>query len=172
MRQRSLSQRLSLDQLKHRPKNSRVASESFVSSGGVFKGQIVGSGKDTATDDSASNVYLNHDDINKRAIQIFHTEGAERGSLSKRSITKWLLQMIHPYDRFRRSFDFATVVFVLILVFFIPLEIGFDWFEALKWQKILFAALDFWFALDIALNFRTGYIHHGTIVMDPNKVAS
>jgi hypothetical protein len=42
----------------------------------------------------------------------------------------------------------------------------------LKWQKILFAALDFWFALDIALNFRTGYIHHGTIVMDPNKVAS
>ena len=33
-------------------------------------------------------------------------------------------------------------------------------------------SVDFWFAIDIILNFRTGYVNHGTVVMDPKKIAS
>lgn len=83
-----------------------------------------------------------------------------------------LIRIIHPYDRFRRLFDAATVIWVLILVYFIPLEIGFDWYETPSVLKALFGILDAWFAVDIILNFRTGYIEHGTVVMDPKKIAS
>mmetsp|Transcript_39908 Transcript_39908/g.96052 ORF Transcript_39908/g.96052 Transcript_39908/m.96052 type:complete len:185 (+) Transcript_39908:1369-1923(+) len=173
-RQRSFSQKLtsSLEPLTRpiRPRHSRVASESVIGSkaSGIYKGQVVGGkGKDAAEDHK----YLNHDEINRRAIQLFHTEGAE-GTNSTKNIIQYFLGVIHPYDRFRRMFDIATVLWVLLLVFFIPLEIGFVWYEAPKAQKILFGILDFWFAFDIILNFRTGYVNHGTIVMDPKKIAS
>lgn len=175
-RQRSFSQKLttSLEPLKRpiRPKHSRVASESFVASNasGVYKGQIVGS-PTTKEVKVPNHKYLNHDDINRRAIQIFHTEGGDNSN-SKKSIIQSFLRIMHPYDRFRRMFDLATVIWVLLLVFFIPFEIGFVWYEAPSTQKILFAALDFWFAVDIILNFRTGYLHHGTVVMDSKKIAS
>lgn len=166
MRQRALSQKLNENsETFKRPKAFRVSSESFISSG--FRGQTIGPEKVS----SGSHAYLNHDDINQRAIQIFHTEGAEHRNFQQ-TITQQLLQVIHPYDRFRRMYDMATVIWVLILVFFIPLEIGFDWFEAPTGQKIFFMCLDFWFAIDILLNFRTGYIHHGTVVMDGKKIAS
>ena len=176
-RQRSLSQRFSSsveEQLKRvgpRPKNSRVASESFIgwNQSGVFKGQVVGSPNKNEQDDS--DLYLNHDDINRKAIQIFHTEGAKRDS-SGIPILQRLLSIINPYDPFRRTFDLATVVAVLLLVFFIPFEIGFVWYETPSAQKIFFVFLDFWFAMDIILNFRTGYVNHGTVVMDPKKIAS
>ena len=176
MRQRSLSQRLSssLEPLTRpiRPNHSRVASESFIAStqNGVYKGQVIGSSSPKRKD-LRNRTYLNPDDINRRAIQIFHTEGDENDH-SRKTIGQWFLRIIHPYDRFRRMFDFATVIWVLLFVFFIPLEIGFDWFETPKPQKVLFGILDFWFAIDIILNFRTGYINHGTVVMDSKKVAS
>lgn len=121
------------------------------------------------------------------------------------SIFQRLLRIIHPNDPFRRMFDLATVIWVLLLVFFIPLEIGFVWYEARKAWKIIFVILgesavvilvlcvqvvcticcflflnnafplspkDFWFAVDIILNFRTGYLNHGTVVMDSKKIAS
>jgi CRP-like cAMP-binding protein len=150
-----------------------VASNSFLASksSGVFKGQVIGSPKQQQQQkkDNGS-IYLNHDEINRRAIQIFHTEGGESNAL--RSSKKRVFTIIHPYDRFRRMFDVTTVVWVLLLVFFIPMEIGFDWYETVTWQKVLFTALDIWFALDIMLNFRTGYINHGTVVMDSKKIAS
>lgn len=169
-RQRSLSQRLSD---LPRPSEMRVASDSFLASknSGVFKGQLIGSPKQYRKDEG---VFLNHDEINRRAIQIFHTEGGEKiaSRSSKKTFIQWVFTIIHPYDRFRRMFDMTTVIWVLLLVFFIPLEIGFDWYETKTWQKVLFTALDIWFALDIVLNFRTGYINHGTVVMDPKKIAS
>lgn len=179
-RQRSLSQRLSdLPSQTYR----RVASESFIASksSGVFKGQLIGSPKHQhkKKDGNDDDIYLNHDEINRRAIQIFHTEGGENNSSigssmrsTKGSCYQWVFTIIHPNDRFRRGFDVTTVIWVLLLVFFIPIEIGFDWYETLTWQKILFTTLDLWFALDIVLNFRTGYINHGTVVMDPKKIAS
>lgn len=180
MRQRSLSQKLSSTieplklkrQIRHH--HSRVASESFIASNasGVYKGQIVGSPSSGKTNQHHSHRYLNHDDINRRAIQILHTEGEENTTTSEKNVFQRCLRIIHPYDRFRRTFDIATVFWVLLLVYFIPLEIGFDWYETPSPLKILFVVLDFWFAIDIILNFRTGYVHHGTIVMDPKKIAS
>ncbi|KAL7547182.1 hypothetical protein ACHAWF_010502 [Thalassiosira exigua] len=174
-RQRSFSQKLSstFDPLKRqiRPQQSRVASESFIASNasGFYKGQVVGS-PSLKRDVRDQHMYLNHDDINRRAIQIFHTEGERRNS--KRSAMQCFQRIIHPYDRFRRMFDIATVIWVLLLVFFIPFEIGFVWYEPPQAQKVLFAILDFWFAVDIILNFRTGYVHHGTVVMDSKKIVS
>lgn len=155
----------------------RVASDSFLASksSGVFKGQHIGSPKQPQENkEEDDGIYLNHDEINRRAIQIFHTEGGEKSASrsSKKTFIQWVLTIIHPYDRSRRMFDMTTVIWVLLLVFFIPLEIGFDWYETVAWQKVLFTALDIWFALDIMLNFRTGYINHGTVVMGPKKIAS
>ena len=155
----------------------RVASDSFLASksSGVFKGQLIGSPKQPQQrKEEDDGIYLNHDEINRRAIQIFHTEGGEKSASrsSKKTFIQWVLTIIHPYDRSRRMFDMTTVIWVLLLVFFIPLEIGFDWYETVTWQKVLFTALDIWFALDIMLNFRTGYINHGTVVMGPKKIAS
>lgn len=169
-RRRSLSERLS--DLPKRP--IRIASESFIASknSGVFRGQLIGSPKQEKHDES---IFLNHDEINRRAIQIFHTEGGENISSnlrSKKKFSHWVFTIIHPNDRFRRMFDVTTVIWVLLLVFFIPIEIAFDWYETVTWQKVLFQTLDVWFALDIVLNFRTGYINHGTVVMDPKKIAS
>ena len=144
---------------------SRVASEpSFLPHGG------------RAAAGSAGTEYLTHDDINRKAIQILHTEGPpslldEPGRCSPEAMTR----IIHPYDRFRcvpddrrllsfgrqplrsltlfartprrtrRVFDLATVIWVLLLVFFLPLEIGFDWYNVPSGQKIFFSCLDFWF---------------------------
>jgi hypothetical protein len=147
-----------------------MASESFISiaGGGLFKGQTIGS--ENSKSDPARRIFLNYDDINKRAIQLFHTECASSGRSEQRKSSR-LLRIIHPYDRSRRLFDLATVFWVLILVFFIPIDIGFDWFDPPSWQKIMYATLDLWFAIDIILNFRTGYIFHGTVVMDPKKIS-
>ena len=114
--------------------------------------------------------YLDHADIKRRAIQVFHTDYAERervvGSKS------WYCHTIHPNDRFRRTFDFITVVWVLLFVVVIPFEIGFDWYMLPRPLKILLDLLDVWFAVDIVLNFRTGYILHGTVVTKPEKIVS
>jgi hypothetical protein len=155
----------SLEQNGRRKSFNKFRSDNFLGAGsGFFRGQPVAP---EPAGHPASRVYLNYDDINKRAIQLFHSDTSVRPS----SNTWRCLQIFHPYDRSRRIFDFATVIWVLLLVFFIPIEIGFDWFDAPNWQKIIYTVLDFWFAVDIILNFRTGYINHGTVVMDPNKIS-
>ena len=154
-RPRSLSQKLSSSfdiplkkkspVLERRPKHSRVASESFIASNasGIYKGQIVGSPSRKGGDDDVPDnlTYLNHDDINRRAIQIFHMDGNSQVVQEDQSIFQRLLRIIHPNDPFRRVFDLATVIWVLLLVFFIPLEIGFVWYEARKAWKIIFVIL-------------------------------
>ena len=118
---------------------SRHLPESFIgwnNQSGIFKGQVVGSPKK----EHEESIYLNHDDINRKAIQIFHTEGAKRDR-SNIPILQRLLSIINPYDPFRRTFDLATVIAVLLLVFFIPFEIGFVWYETPSAQKLFFIFL-------------------------------
>ena len=75
---------------------SKVASEASFLAHGPHKGR--------AADGSASAgaEYLTHDDINRKAIQILHTEGS-RSLLDqpKRCSPQALTRIIHPYDRFR-----------------------------------------------------------------------
>ena len=100
---------------------------------------------------------------------MLYTEGPERRN-GEQSANKCKVGVLHPNHSLRRSFDFITVVWVLYLVFNIPFMIGFDWYVESKGQKLFLNLLDVWFAIDIILNFRTGYIHHGTIIMTPKKI--
>lgn len=86
------------------------------------------------------------------------------------AFVKRLFGVINPNHRFRRVFDAITVIWVLILVFFIPFEIGFVWFDTPAQLDVIFVFLDIWFALDIILNFRTGFLHHGNLEMDSKKI--
>jgi len=116
--------------------------------------------------------YINRSEIKKKAIQVFHTEPIERkpheNSLFQRCISYY--SVLHPNGLIRRIFDFITVIWVLLLVFFIPFLIGFDWYVEPKGLAIFLSLLDVWFAIDIVLNFRTGYIHHGTVIMTAQKI--
>ncbi len=109
------------------------------------------------------------DDIINQALQLFRMDFAD-GDSTKNAFFKRLFWVINPNHRFRRIFDAITVIWVLILVFFIPFEIGFVWFDTPAQLKIIFAFLDLWFALDIILNFRTGYLRHGNLEMDSKKI--
>lgn len=122
------------------------------------------------TNDSSNANYLNYMDIKKRAIQIFHTEdsGLPFGvRTSHRGCNRFIL---HPNGRTRSFFDFATSVWVLLLVFWIPFDVGFVWNRPSNLRILFMDLLDIWFAIDIILNFRTGYIYNGTIVMKPDKI--
>ena len=125
------------------------------------------------TNKNASTQYLNHNEIKQKAIQVFYTEGIDRRADFVHSHSKpEYFKVIHPNGIFRRVFDLITVVWVLLLVFFIPFLIGFYWYIESKPQKLFLSILDIWFGIDILLNFRTGYIYHGTIVMDPKKITT
>ena len=112
----------------------------------------------------------------QRAIQIFHTEDAGRHTTfvpqRKRLVLNPLI--IQPNGRFRSCFDALTVAWVLFLMFVIPFEISFAWYKVGTVQKIFLVLLDIWLAIDIVLNFLRGiwYIHHGTLVMSPEKIMS
>ena len=125
------------------------------------------------TNTSLSPKFMDHSDIKKRAIQVLYTEGHDRRTdfLSFQTIQKFpYFQVLHPNGLFRSSFDVVTVIWVLLLVYMIPFQVGFDWYQLSQAEKIIMNLLDVWFAFDIILNFRTGYIHHGTIIMDPRKI--
>ncbi len=122
------------------------------------------------TSQTKSPKYMNRSDIKNRAIQVFYTEGHDRRA-DFTSLQKFpYFKVMHPNGKFRSMFDFFTVIWVLLLVYMIPFQIGFDWYELTKYEKLLMNLLDIWFAIDIMLNFRTGYIHHGTIIMNPKKI--
>lgn len=126
--------------------------------------------KTECVDANSSSEYMNHSDIKKKAIQVFYTEGNEKNDDFLNSKVLPPLKVLHPNGKFRSIFDFITVIWVLVLVYMVPFQIGFDWYKPSDFEKALMMLLDVWFAIDILLNFRTGYIHHGTIVMDPQKI--
>jgi hypothetical protein len=136
--------------------------------------ESVGTLKNTSKDDVAhaqlSPRYMNHSDIKNRAIQVFYTEGHDRRADFTSFQNFPYFRVLHPNGKFRSIFDFFTVIWVLLLVYMIPFQIGFDWYELTKIEKTMMNLLDIWFAIDILLNFRTGYIHHGTIIMNPKKI--
>ena len=159
----ALKKKSSISPIRQRPQHSRVASESFIASSasGIYKGQIVGSPSRKGDDDVPDNLtYLNHDDINRRAIQIFHMDGNSQVVQQDQSIFQRLLRIIHPNDPFRRMFDLATVIWVLLLVFFIPLEIGFVWYEAREAWKIIFVILGESIAVILVLCVCEVVVHH------------
>jgi hypothetical protein len=134
-----------------------------------------GSDSNTAKDldgNKSKEDFVNRSEIKKRAIQVFYTEGiGKKGDfITPYTSALYYNILLHPNGSVRRFFDFITVIWVLILVFAIPFLIGFDWYAETKGQKIFLNLLDIWFAIDIVLNFRTGYIHHGTIIMTPKKI--
>lgn len=126
--------------------------------------------KGVKSNDQLSPRFMNHSDIKKRAIQVLYTEGQEARAESLTLKDFPYFQVLHPNGKFRSIFDFVTVIWVLLLVYMIPFQIGFDWYELTKVEKVLMILLDIWFAIDILLNFRTGYIYHGTIIMNPKMI--
>lgn len=116
---------------------------------------------------------LTRSDIKMKAIPVHYTELPIKRKVDfvrLRYIPQKCCQVIHPNGLFRRGFDVFTVIWVLVLVFVVPFQIGFDWYELSKAQKTCLNLLDVWFAIDIVLNFRTGYICHGTVVLDGKKI--
>lgn len=122
-------------------------------------------------DSYSSADFVHRSEIKKRAIQVFYTEREDRkGDSNASGICALHKKVLHPNGSVRRIFDLITVIWVLILVFFIPFLIGFDWYLEPPGLNLFLSLLDVWFAIDILLNFRTGYIHHGTVIMTPQKI--
>ncbi|GMI33918.1 hypothetical protein TrCOL_g5251 [Triparma columacea] len=113
-----------------------------------------------------------------KKIQILHqdelTESFEGGvseeQKPKSNYESFNAFIIHPNDPMRRAFDLITVFLVIYLIFKIPFDVGFDWYENSFTEEAWLICLDVWFTLDIILNFKTGYISNGTAVMHPKKV--
>ena len=79
--------------------------------------------------------------------------------------------VIHPFSHVRRVWDVTIVLAVLYLCWYIPYTIGYEWWEPQPGLKVFMYVLDVWFIVDIFLNFRTGHVHDGHLVMDPRKIA-
>eukprot|EP00520_Triparma_pacifica_P005976 CAMPEP_0118648548 /NCGR_PEP_ID=MMETSP0785-20121206/9214_1 /TAXON_ID=91992 /ORGANISM="Bolidomonas pacifica, Strain CCMP 1866" /LENGTH=858 /DNA_ID=CAMNT_0006540747 /DNA_START=208 /DNA_END=2782 /DNA_ORIENTATION=- len=111
-----------------------------------------------------------------KKIQILHLDelsengGGMNDKKDKTNYESFSEFVIHPNDPFRRAFDLLTVFLVLYLIFKIPFDVGFDWYENSDSEEAWLIILDVWFFLDICLNFKTGYISNGTAVMHPKKV--
>jgi hypothetical protein len=129
--------------------------------------------QEAAFNGSTKRRFYDRKEITSKAIQIFYTASDHKQdkSLENKSFFSCFGQILHPNGTFRRFFDFFTVVWVLYCVFTVPFQVGFDWYIMSYWEKVVMNILDIWFAIDILLNFRTGFISHGTVVMNPDKVA-
>lgn len=78
--------------------------------------------------------------------------------------------IIHPNSKYRRGWDMFTVIFVLYLVYIIPFDLAFDWWDMTAGVYYFGYMLDIWFAVDIIFNFRTGFTHDGHVVLQPSKI--
>lgn len=79
---------------------------------------------------------------------------------------------IHPYSNFRLFWDVITIIVLFINIIVIPVQIAF--FREESTSSILFRAFsDFWFLMDMLMNFNTGIILDGVegdILMDIKEV--
>jgi hypothetical protein len=71
-----------------------------------------------------------------------------------------------------RAWDVVTILFVLYLCWKIPFSLGFEFWTGNKDLKPFELFMDIWFALDIILNFTTGFIHDGHLHMSLKDSAS
>ena len=65
-----------------------------------------------------------------------------------------------------------TTILVLYLCWRIPFDLGLDWWYPPTQLKSFEVFADIWFGVDILLNFRTGHVHDGHLVMDPKAIAA
>ena len=110
-----------------------------------------------------------------------HRRGGAHKAVSPRSTMVKILHIGHdhhsypwtiePFNKHRRYFDVVTVIFVLYLAWKIPFSAGIGWYVNPPGLKTFEYFLDVWFVVDICLNFRTGFVHDGHVVMDPHKIA-
>lgn len=95
-----------------------------------------------------------------------------------------LLRIIHPYSRFRRTWDLCTTLASLCLLWQVPLHLVFEaWIppvnvierlsEALLVPSEVIRALTVaFFLVDIVISVRTGYVNRaGEVIMDGRKIA-
>jgi CRP-like cAMP-binding protein len=83
----------------------------------------------------------------------------------------WGKYMIHPNNKARRAWDVITILFVLYLCWKIPLSLGFGHWYGNKSLKPFEIFMDYWFLADILLNFVTGFVHDGHLIMNPVATA-
>eukprot|EP00899_Mesostigma_viride_P014264 jgi/Mesvir1/22839/Mv20099-RA.1 len=79
--------------------------------------------------------------------------------------------MVHPCSPFRRFWDIMTIVMLLYISILIPFRIAFAVRDELAWM-IADRAVDVFFVADIVLNFFTGAIVDGKVIMKRSEVAS
>lgn len=91
-----------------------------------------------------------------------------------RVTTPW---MAHPRSRFRSLWDVTMLIFVSLLLFYVPFELGFTYIasidgtpEAQFWY-VMDWMFDVYFVCDIVLSFRTAYVDDGELEQDPSTVA-
>jgi len=112
--------------------------------------------------------------LGRGEINIYHKEEEvkavpPKGGERKRDVISFR-SIIHPNNPYRRSFDFCSVLLVGYLMWKIPFDIAFDWNENSDFEGFILGVIDFWFAIDIMLNFKTGFLKNGTAVMHRKKV--
>lgn len=85
----------------------------------------------------------------------------------------------HPHSTVRRIWDVISGVLVLILIFWVPFELGFEyvtcWSECSPARKFFYALdvfMDIFFTIDVVFNFRTAYYDDGELVSSPMQIAT
>ncbi|GMI06393.1 hypothetical protein TrRE_jg6801 [Triparma retinervis] len=78
--------------------------------------------------------------------------------------------LIHPDSRYRLWWDMITAFYVVYLIWLVPFSIGFEQWYPNSGMKSFNVLIDIWFIFDVILNFRTGYVDHGVMVMDQKKI--
>ena len=78
--------------------------------------------------------------------------------------------LIHPDSRYRLWWDMITAFYVVYLIWLVPFSIGFEQWYPNSGMKSFNVLIDVWFIIDVILNFRTGYVDHGVMVMDQQKI--
>ena len=98
--------------------------------------------------------------------------GMSRGKLKLSSDSKGVRLMLHPDGRVRRSWDAIQALLLLYVAAVVPFRLGFDVIIAVGSAAFwLDAAVDLYFLADVLLNFRTGYVESGRLVLNPQRVA-
>lgn len=80
------------------------------------------------------------------------------------------IPIFHPTGQFRSVWDFVNMFLVVYILWMVPFDVGFSWWEAPKGVNHFNTMLDIWFAIDLLLNFRTGFIKNGCVIMNPYEI--
>ena len=79
--------------------------------------------------------------------------------------------IISPTSWFRTYWDVFIAIAVLYFCWMIPILVSMSWWKIPSSLENLNIFLDWCFFLDILMNFRTGFIQYGVVIMEPKKIA-